>query len=161
MAYATISDVFARYPAINTMVGTLANEVSSVNVSSIFIADAESLINAYLGARYNLPLTPEPLITQLTSDLAIFAMCAERLPRVPEWMQHRYDRSISYLEKLRDGTMILNPASNTFVSTGDNFAFSTTQSYHPVFSPVLHELDQQEDYDFVRGEINTRSADVG
>jgi phage gp36-like protein len=160
MAYATISDVFGRYPAINTQVGTLANEVSSVNVSSIFIADAESVVNAYLGARYNIPLSPEPIITQLTSDLAIFQMCAERLPRVPEWMQARYDRCISYLEKLRDGSMVLNPASNTFVSTGDNYAYSTTQSYHPVFSPVLGELDQQQDFDYVRDEIATRSADV-
>jgi phage gp36-like protein len=161
MAYATISDIFGRYPPINTMVGTLANEVSSVNISSMYIADAESTVNAYLGSRYTLPLVPEPIITKITTDLAIYDMCVDRLPRVPEWMQGRYDRAIATLEKLRDGSMILNPASNTFVSTGDNFAFSTTQSYHPVFSPVLHELDQQEDYDFVRGEINTRSADVG
>jgi phage gp36-like protein len=160
MSYATISDVFGRYPPINTMVGTLANEVSSVQVESMFIADSESFINAYLGARYNIPLAAEPLITQLTSDIAIFNMCAERLPRVPEWMQNRYDRSIGILEKLRDGTMVLNPASNTFVSTGDNYAYSTTQSYHPVFSPVLGELDQQQDFDYVRDEIATRSADV-
>lgn len=160
MAYATIADVFGRYPPINTMVGTQANEVTSVQVSSMFIADAESFINAYLGARYTLPLVAEPMITQLTTDLAIFNMCAERLPRVPEWMQNRYDRSIGILEKLRDGTMILNPASQTLVSTGDNYAYSTTQSYHPVFSPVLHELEQQQDLDYVRDEVNTRSADV-
>ncbi len=160
MAYATINDVYGRYPPINTMVGTLPNEVTSAQVSSMFIADAESVVNAYLGARYNIPLTPEPIITQLTSDLAIFQMCAERLPRVPEWMQNRYERSMGILEKLRDGTMILNPNSNTFVSTGDNYAYSTTQSYHPVFSPVLHELEQQQDLDYVRDEVNTRSADI-
>jgi phage gp36-like protein len=142
------------------MVGTLANEVSSVNVSSIYIADAESYINAYLGARYTIPLTPEPIITQLTSDLAIFAMCVDRLPRVPEFMQGRYDRAMSVLDKLRDGTMVLNPASNSLVASGDNFAFSTTQSYHPVFSPVLHELDQQVDTDQVRYDRNVRSADL-
>ena len=49
MAYATIDDVFSRYAPINTMVGTGANDVTSVEVSSIFIADAESFMNAYLG----------------------------------------------------------------------------------------------------------------
>jgi phage gp36-like protein len=142
------------------MVGTLANEVSSVNVSSIYIADAESYINMYLGSRYVVPLTPEPAITQLTSDLAIYHMCVDRLPRVPEFMQGRYDRAIATLEKLRDGTMVLNPASNSLVSSGDNFAFSTTQSYHPIFSPVLHELDQQVDTDQVRYDRNVRSADL-
>jgi phage gp36-like protein len=158
--YATIADVFARYSPIHTMVGTLANEVSSVNVSSIYIADAESYINMYLGSRYVVPLTPEPAITQLTSDLAIYHMCVDRLPRVPEFMQGRYDRAIATLEKLRDGTMVLNPASNSLVSSGDNFAFSTTQSYHPIFSPVLHELDQQVDTDQVRYDRNVRSADL-
>jgi phage gp36-like protein len=160
MSYATIGDVFGRYPPINTMVGTQANEVSSVNVSSIYIADAESFLNAYLGARYTVPLVAEPIITQLTSDLAIYNMCVDRLPRVPEFMQGRYDRAISILEKLRDGTMVLNPASNTLVSTGDNFAYSTTQSYHPVFSPVLHELDQQPDCDQITYDRNVRSADL-
>jgi phage gp36-like protein len=160
VAYATITDIFGRYPPINTMVGTLANEVSSVNISSMYIADAESMVNAYLAARYTVPLAAEPIITQITTDLAIFAMCTDRLPRVPEFMQGRYDRAMSHLEKLRDGAMILNPASQTLVSTGDNFAFSTTQSYHPVFSPVLHELDQQVDTDQVRYDRNVRSADL-
>jgi phage gp36-like protein len=54
--YATIDDVFGRYKPINTMVGIGSYDVTSVQVSSIFVADAESFVDAYLGARYEVPL---------------------------------------------------------------------------------------------------------
>ena len=61
MAYATIDDIFARYAPIHTMVGTGTQDVTSLEVSSIFIADAESFMNTFLAKRYQTPVATEPV----------------------------------------------------------------------------------------------------
>lgn len=156
--YATIDDVFGRFP-IDTLVGSGGNAVTSVEVSSVFISDAQAIVDAHLSLRYVTPVVAEPIITHITADLAIFSMLAERTGRVPQVMQSRYDRSMSYLIALRDGKMNLNPNSQTFNSSGEQFAWSTTQDYHPVFSPVLGELDQAADIDWINQDNTDRDAD--
>lgn len=160
MAYATINDIFARYAPINTMVGTGNNDVTSVEVSSIFIADAESFMNTFLAKRYVTPVATEPVITMIASDLAISNMMFEKLGELPNFIQPRYDRAMSMLEKLSKGDLILTSNSTSIVTSGDNFAFSTTQSYHSIFSPVLGELDQAADQDYINAEKNDRSGDL-
>lgn len=156
--YATIDDVFGRFP-INTLVGSGPNDVTSIEVSSVFINDAQGIVDAHLSQRYTIPVVAEPLITHITADLAIFNMLAERTGRVPQVMQSRYDRALSYLIALRDGTMNLNPNSQTFNTSADQFAWSTTEGYHPTFSPVLDELEQRVDKDWVDSDKDDRSGD--
>lgn len=159
MAYATINDVFARFP-IDSLVGSGGNNVTSIEISSVYISDAEGVVNAFLAKKYVIPVTAEPIVTHITADLAIFNMLAERTGRVPQVMQARYDRAMKYLEALRDGEMILNPSSQTANNSGDEFAWSTTMDYHPTFSPVLDELDQAVDSDWVTADKDERSADT-
>lgn len=161
MAYATIDDVFARYKPIGSMVGAGSLDVTSDDVSSVFIADAESFMNAFLAARYIVPVTTEPMVTMLASDLAISNMMMEKLGAIPDFMQGRYDRSVSFLEKLAAGDMLLVAASTQLVSSGDSEAWSSTGSFHPVFSPVLEDVDQVEDIDYVNAEKDTRIGDGG
>lgn len=161
MAYANIGDVFSRYAPIHTMIGAGDNDVTSNEVSSVFISDAESFINAHLAKRYVVPVTPEPLITMLASDLAIFNMMAEKLGEVPDFMQKRYDRAIDMLKKLVEGDMILTASGTTIVTTGDNFAWSSTESYHGIFSPVLDPLDQAVDQDWIDDDRAARVGDIG
>lgn len=159
MAYATITDVFTRYKPIGSMVGVGSLDVSSNDVSSVFIADAESFMNAFLAARYITPVTTEPMITMIASDFAVANMMFEKLPAVPDFIQARYDRSLKYLESLRDGTMLLT-TSNVLVASGDSEAWSATGSYHPVFSPVLDDIDQAVDQTYVDAENDERSTDL-
>lgn len=161
MAYATIDDIFARYAPIYTMVGTGNNDVASLEVSSIFIADAESFMNAYLGRRYETPVADEPIITMICSDLAIANMMFEKLGEIPGFIQPRYDRAMSMLEKLSTGDLVLTSNSTSILSSGDNFAWSSTQDYHATFSPVLDELDQAVDKDWTDAEKDDRVGDVG
>lgn len=159
MAYATIDDIFSRYKPIRTMIGVSSFEVASLDVASIFIFDAESMADAYLGVKYVVPVNPvSGLITKITSDLAIFAMLADKHTNVPDIMEARYERSIDQLEMLRDGKLTLG-SSVTVAAGGDDEAFSTTEDFHPVFSPVLGELDQSVDIDRVNEEIDIRSDD--
>lgn len=154
--YATIDDVFARYSPIHTMVGTGNNDVASMEVSSIFIADAQSFIDAHLAKRYVTPVEAEPIITMITTDIAISNMLFEKLGELPNFMQPRYERSISMLDRLAKGELVLTADSTTLVTSGDQFAWSTTQSYHGIFSPVLDELYQQVDDTWVDNEKDDR-----
>lgn len=159
MSYATINDVFARYQPIKTMVGSEDIQVTSDVVSSVFIADAESIVNAYLSRRYVVPIIPvEPIITQIASDLSIFNMLVEKLPGTPDFFQPRHDRAINNLEMLRDGKM--NLSSSTIISSGDQDAWSSTENYHPVFSPVLSQIDQRVDKDQVDSDKDDRIGDL-
>lgn len=159
MAYATIDDIFGRYRPIRTMVGASSFEVTSVEVASLFVNDAESFVDAFLGVRWVTPIVPvSGLITQITSDLAIFNMLAEKHIAVPDVMQARYDRALELLKMLRDGQMTLG-SSVSLAAGGDEEAFSTNQEWHSVFSPVLDELDQAVDQGQVDAEIDDRVGD--
>ena len=160
MSYATINDVFKRYKPIRTRVGSEDTQVTSTDVASIFVTDAESIIDSYISRRYAVPLNPVPaLIVQVASDLAIFNMLVELLPSTPDFFQPRYDRAMNTLEMIRDGMMDLS--SQTIVTTGDQEAWSSTMDYHPVFNPVLDAPDQAVDKDQVDAAKDDRSGDQG
>ena len=135
MAYATSDDVFFRYPPISSVVGSGDLYVTSANVASIYIADAESYVNAYLRARYTIPLVAEPIITQITTDIAIYRMIEEHAPRIPDLAEKRWLNANSTLCMLRDGYMLLDPSSQVLVTTGgDQEAWSSNQEQcGPVF----------------------------
>jgi hypothetical protein len=88
-------------------------------------------------------------------------MMFEKLGAIPDFMQGRYDRATTYLEKLAAGEMLLTNGSTSLVTSGDSEAWSTTGSFHPVFSPVLEDIDQVEDIDYVNAEKTTRVGDGG
>lgn len=159
MAYASIGDLMTRYRPISTMVGSGNYDVSSAEVSSVFIADAESYIDARLSVRYVTPLTSvNPLITRIACDLATHEMLAEKMPSIPDWMEMRFKRANDMLDQLVKGDLRLN--SETLVgSAGDSFAWSSTLGTHPIFSPVINELDQAADQVRVDADTNARLTD--
>jgi len=159
MAYATITDVFVRYKPIGSMVGAGSLDVTSNDVSSIFISDAEGFMNAFLAKRYVVPVTTEPLVTMIAADLAISAMIFEKHGAQPDFIQGRYDRANSYLEQLSKGDLLLVASGTTQITSGDNEAWSAVGSYHPVFSPVLDPLDQAVDRDYTIAERDARAGD--
>lgn len=138
MAYATHDDVFSRFPPITTMVGTGDLDVSTVAVDSIYISDAESYINAFLRGRYQTPLAPEPIITQIATDIAIYRMIEQNAPRIPDIADKRWSAANSTLMMLRDGIMLLDPASQTLISTGgDQEVWSSNlEQSGPVFAAI-------------------------
>lgn len=159
MAYATISDVFGRYKPIGSMVGAGSLDVTSDDVASIFISDAEGFMNAFLASRYVVPVTTEPLITMIAADLAISNMMFEKLGAIPDFMQGRHDRANNFLEKLSAGEMLLVASGTIQIKSGDSEAWSSTGSYHPVFSPVLDPIDQAADQEYIDAENDDRSGD--
>jgi len=159
-AYATIDDVFNRYRPIATLVGSEDLQVTSGNVTSVFINDASSFVDARIGRRYTVPLTVWPqFITQITADIAIFNMLTDHLPQKPDFFQPRYDRALEMLCMVDSGT--LSVASAAIVSAGDQEAWSRGQGYHPTFSPVLDEMNQAVDSQREQAEYDLRVNDDG
>lgn len=164
MSYATIDDVFGRYRPIETNVGTGDYDVPSVDVSSIFIRQAEGLVDAYLSQRYVVPLDTtslSPLITRITADIAIYDMIVDKLPEVPDFASARYTNAIDLLKMFQAGTLSLPGATEATTDGGNYEAWSTTQDYHPVFSPVLRPEDQRVDHDRVDDDKDARVDDGG
>lgn len=161
MSYATLTDVTARYRPITTMIGSGSYDVSSVEVASIFIADAESYVDGWLASKYNVPLASPapPLITQVTADLAISNMLSEKLPQIPEFIDKRRDRAIKTLQSLAAGSMSLGNSWSVVGSVGDNFAWSANMGYHPTFDPALSADEQTVDIQRVDAALTEREDD--
>ena len=158
MAYSTVAQVLTAFPPALTAVGVGSFDVSTVQVSSYYIFTSDGVIDSYISARYETPVTPvPPVLTKLSCDLVIYDMFRDRNLKVPDFMQDRYDVAMDMLKAIRDGKMNLPGA--TEVATGDNFAFSTAQGYHPVFSPVLDDIEQAADEDFIQAERDLRMDD--
>lgn len=158
MAYSTVDQVLVAFPPALTAVGAGSFDVSSANVFGHYIPAADSVIDSYLALKYTTPVSPAPyILTKLSCDLVIYDLFRDKALKVPDFMQERYDQAIEMLKTLAMGKMKLPGA--TEVSTGDNYAFSTGQGYHPVFSPVLEDVDQTVDTDFVEAELDERRDD--
>ena len=158
MAYATVGDVIGRYKPIQSMISTGTLDVTSAEVASIYIADAESIINAYLRVRYVVPLGTEPLLTALTSDIALYRLAEDRSPRIPDLLERRYTNAITVLAQLQVGCMALGSSYLLSVG-GNNEVWSSQQSFHSIFSPVLNELEQKVDADWVIQDKDVRIDD--
>lgn len=160
MSYATIDDVFKRYKPIGTIVGSENVQVTSLDVASIFITDAESIIDAIVGKKYAVPLNPVPsFITKVAADIAIFNILMEHMPGSPDYFKPRYDMAMELLRSITSGDLIIN--SGTTLTTGDQEAWATTQDYHSVFSPVLSPEEQTVDKDRVDADVDAREGDIG
>ncbi len=138
-AYATFTDVLKRYNPLTTMIGTGTQDVTTTDISSIYVADAEGFVNAFLSSRYVIPLAmPEPIITQITADIAIYKLLEDRAPRIPEFAQARYTNVVSLLMMLRDGGMSIT--SQTGVLSGDQYVWSNVFSTPPAFQSAESNL---------------------
>ncbi len=162
-AYATIDDVTKRYPQIITAIGSAEYDVASVDVASIYIVDAEAMIDARLRDRYIVPFTTvDPLIPHIAANLAICSILRDKLPDNPDWIEQRCQGVMDMLEKIADGTLDLSSdAVPVTVNTGDEFVWSSTEEYHTSFSPVLDPLDQSIDSDRIDSDNDDRSDDRG
>jgi phage gp36-like protein len=131
--YATIDDVFKRYPLISNLVGSGSNLVASADVASVYISDGASVVDAFLRAKYITPLVVEPMVTWITSDIAIYRMFEDKLPRFPDAVEKRYTNAMSMLMLLQLGKLTLT-SSQIVGDGGDQDAWSNAQSYSgPIF----------------------------
>jgi hypothetical protein len=82
------------------------------------------------------------------------------LPAVPDFIDKRYDRSMKILERLAEGEMVLSNSVTVVSSQGDNYAWANGMDHHPIFDPVLSDMEQQADTDRINEALAVRALDV-
>jgi phage gp36-like protein len=117
MAYAQVTDMQARYP--NRDLVQLTNEdptVTTVNTTFLqtFLNDAGDEIDAYLEARFALPLSDPPaILTRINCELAMYHLQALRPIHDLAFAKEIYEKNIAFLKEVADGDRTLGLSTDS------------------------------------------------
>lgn len=120
MAYATQQDLYNRYgqSEIDQLADLDGDGVPDTGVVDAALGDASDTIDAYLGARYTLPLTTiPPVVNRLCCDLARYRLYADA---APELVQVRHDAAIKLLAAIASGAATIGVAPSTEPPSADS-----------------------------------------
>lgn len=112
MAYCTEDDLLKMIPQEELAQLTAeSGDTPDSQVVAEAISRAEGEIDAYLGSRYALPLTPVPdQVKGLSVDMAIYHLYSRRSVAPPVRRQ-RYEAALSFLKQVAAGQAVLEGAS--------------------------------------------------
>lgn len=124
MAYATLADVqdqLSEAELIQLTDDAGAGEVDE-DVAARAIADADAIIDGYIGVRTAVPLSPVPPILRTYSvDLAIYNLYSRRQDSMPEVRKERHAEAMKYLGWIAEGKISMgasDPDGNPPASSG-------------------------------------------
>ena len=109
MPYSTKDDILEQIAAAELVRLTDDADLGAVDEAVVAraIADADAEIDAYLGERYTLPLSPVPaLARKLSVDIALYNLYSRRLA-APEPRQRRYEDAKALLREAARGLVAL------------------------------------------------------
>lgn len=118
MPYATLADLVERFGELELTQLTDAVSPGLIDEAVVAraLADAEAVVDGYLGGRYSLPLTSVPaVLAGAVCDLARARLYKDALPPVVE---KRHDDALRYLSAVGQGRITLGAAPEP-ASTGD------------------------------------------
>ncbi len=88
-----------------------ANKVNEDLFESVS-ADADSLINGYLRARYKLPLSNTPkFIKTIATDICAYRLYSRRPQEIPKHIVNNFELAIKQLEDVKKGNLLLETTS--------------------------------------------------
>lgn len=139
------------YSTVSLCLMTLPSVTSRTNVTSAelaqFIDRGESIINAKIGALYNLPLGVRvPLLETIATDLGCYYFLSRRVftqeKRNDSVWPDRYKESLMLLDKIANGELTLITESGGIISarTDVHETWSNTMDYHPTMTEDYQEL---------------------
>lgn len=110
MTYATLGDLVDRIGSeeLAQRSDRVNGETIDAGVIARVLGDADAEINAYLAARYQLPLasTP-PVLVRMACDIAHYRLCD--VP--PEEVRKRYEDAVRDLKRAADGVLVIDGAA--------------------------------------------------
>lgn len=112
MPYCTKADLIQRFGQreIDDLLDRDNNSAEDSNTLAATIADADALIDGYIGSRYSVPLASVPaLVVGLSCNITRFMLWDDN---APDEVRKRYDDSISQLKDVARGLLTL-PAAVT------------------------------------------------
>lgn len=126
MGYATQQDLSDRFGAseLAQLTDRTAGTTIDVTVVARALSDADAEIDAYLGARYALPLTTVPsVLARVAADIARYRLHEDR---ATESVRTRYEDAVTFLKRVAAGDVQLGNATplaaNTQVGGGNAVA---------------------------------------
>jgi phage gp36-like protein len=127
MAYAIQADLAERFGAAELVMLTDRSEpptgAADAAVVTRALADADAEINAYLSARYPVPLATVPtVIVRIACDIARYFLYEDR---VTDLVRQRYEDAVSLLKGIAAGKVSIGPdpeGGQPPVSGGASFA---------------------------------------
>lgn len=118
MPYATLDNLIERFGELELTQLTDAASPGLIDEALVTraLADAEAVVDGYLGGRYTLPLASvPPMLTSVACDLARARLYKDALPEVVE---KRHADALKFLTLLGQGKITLGAAPEP-VSTND------------------------------------------
>jgi phage gp36-like protein len=119
--YCTADDIVDAYgqDQLDKVSRPIGSKVSDPAVVQRGITSASSIIDAYIGNRYTLPVAVvAPILTECAIDIAIYKMALGTTVRTPE-MRLRYDDALALLTKIAAGTVSIGLSSGDLATNGD------------------------------------------
>lgn len=110
MGYATVEDLVKRITESELIRLTDEEDTGAVVEATIEAAleSADTEIDSYLASRYTLPLAdPQPLLTSIAVDIAIWNLYSLDDSGVPEIRKDRYQAAVKMLERIASGKQTL------------------------------------------------------
>jgi phage gp36-like protein len=103
-----------------------AGDLPDTQVVEEAIAEADSEIEAYIGSRYMVPLSPvPPRIKALSVDMAIYHLYSRRSV-IPPVRREKYEAAVAFLKEVASGLAVLEGQSGVVSeSSGDVAGFSS------------------------------------
>jgi phage gp36-like protein len=126
MAYCTQSDLLTMISQEELAELTAdSGDLPDAFVVQEAIAQADAEIDAYLGSRYALPLTPTPpRLKALAVDMAIYHLYSRRSV-VPAVRRDKYEAAVAFLKTVAAGTLGLEGSEEAPGATGEVAALSS------------------------------------
>ncbi len=118
MSYSVLTDLQNVLQNDTIIALTDDENLGSVNTARVTecIAEGDSLIDGYCGARYVVPFSPVPVtVRSISVALAIHNLFARRVEEVPAVHENRYKDALQRLKDISSGAMTLGvqqPAPN-------------------------------------------------
>jgi phage gp36-like protein len=143
-AYTTVARVLQADPQIGSV-----SDITSEQIATIFIADAEAMIDSYLAKYYTTPISVAsvtfPVLTAIATDITIYRILSHRVftqERLKNsvWPD-RFKEGITWLEGIAEGSVTLVGDDGTVppdIQTNVEM-WSNTRGYIPTMS----ELDEE------------------
>lgn len=115
MPYCTLKDLIKRFgeSEINDLLDRDSDGLHESETLDMTIADADGLIDGFLGVRYKVPIHPVrspkafKSVCLISCDISRYLLWDDN---TPTGVQERYDRAIKLLEMYRDNEIVLPDA---------------------------------------------------
>jgi phage gp36-like protein len=109
MAYCTLADILDQVDEAELQLYTDDADEGAVDTDVVdaAIAAAGALIDAYLAARYTVPVDPAPAVLEsMAVDIAVFKLAARR-NRETDSVRRRYEDAVKFLKDAAAGKAVI------------------------------------------------------